>query len=395
MTNAIPLSQIEYPHLKGKPHWRRTIAVYTALDEAPTEATYEQLIEVVEIATGKKCSRKLISKWRQERHLKTAISEPAPAIEQPPEPTNKIISLENYRQPQHHAPTPTRTIAKRHRNTPLQQPKWLNQVAAVGTIALTIVGLGWLLTPEGKHRPLAIAEPPITQVTTPPTPLKPQSIEPRQLKINVTVATPEDLKVKPGDEIIKGQLISDRPSERAALTAKKQQLEISIQQASFPISPPIKPNFDAQTIALQQTKINNSPNKVETTLPTLNFIDPELQQVFEADKLAEINRIKQEQAKQEQTLKQQEIEIETALARLEEAKVQYQAQLTQYQQSIERQQLELTSLRSQLAEVKSQLRGVGEVRSPYSGVIKKIKVIGQNNNTMEVEVTIIPTTDKE
>ncbi|MGH2416190.1 MAG: hypothetical protein ACRDEA_21360, partial [Microcystaceae cyanobacterium] len=160
--------------------------------------------------------------------------------------------------------------------------------------------------------------------------------------------------------------------------------------------PPIKPNFDSSSFVLQRAKLGLSLNKVDVTLPPLNFIDPHLQQIFEADKLAEINRIKQEQAKQEQEAKKQQIEIETALARLEEAKVQYQSQLTQYQQSVERQRLELTSLRSQLAEVESQLKGVGEVRSPYSGTVKKIKVKGQQNNVLEAEITIIPeTTESE
>ncbi len=153
----------------------------------------------------------------------------------------------------------------------------------------------------------------------------------------------------------------DRPQERAALLAKKRQLEISLQQASLPIASPVKPNFELQSLALQQVKLGLTPSKVNVTPPTLNFIDPQLQQVFEADKLAEVNRLKQEQAKQQQEAKKQQIEIETALARLEEAKAQYQSSVTSYQQSVERQRLELTSLRTQLAEVDSQLKGLGEV----------------------------------
>ena len=64
--------------LKGKPHWRRTQQVYAVLNQAPPEATYDRLIELVRQSTGKGCSRKLISKWK-----KTVISHQLPVTSKP------------------------------------------------------------------------------------------------------------------------------------------------------------------------------------------------------------------------------------------------------------------------------------------------------------------------
>jgi hypothetical protein len=57
----------------GTPHWRRIRQVFQALDNAPLNASYNQLIEYVRKATGKGCSRKLISKWKKQK-LKSSCS---------------------------------------------------------------------------------------------------------------------------------------------------------------------------------------------------------------------------------------------------------------------------------------------------------------------------------
>ncbi|MGB5772998.1 MAG: hypothetical protein WBM32_24475, partial [Crocosphaera sp.] len=70
VSSNVLASNLKYPHLKGKPHWRRTIAVYTALDKAPDDYSYSQLRSWVKKETGKGCSRKLIRKWKAEKRFK-------------------------------------------------------------------------------------------------------------------------------------------------------------------------------------------------------------------------------------------------------------------------------------------------------------------------------------
>ena len=76
-------------------------------------------------------------------------------------------------------------------------------------------------------------------MTTPITPLTPiperrkNRLEPRNIKIELTLSNPQDLKVKPGDKISAGQVLSVRVSERNRLQAKKKQLQLSLEKLNF------------------------------------------------------------------------------------------------------------------------------------------------------------------
>lgn len=66
------LAPIVNSSLRGRPHWRRITQVFQILDEATKEGmvSYTALINCVREATGKGCSRKLISKWKLDRGLR-------------------------------------------------------------------------------------------------------------------------------------------------------------------------------------------------------------------------------------------------------------------------------------------------------------------------------------
>ena len=456
MVYAVTTPTIDYSSLIGKPHWRRTTEVYEALDSAPPGASYSQLIEYVYRKTGKRCSRKLIRKWKKETgqvHGRadglTDISGQVRGradgrVEKSPDMSGrgeKLVeervdeSVDGRGHPPYIPPeggneggrerrgqvrgqadgrerTSANTVDGRERtsantvdgrtprrgqvrtnkaDTPVQipvqrtksqTPNYLNRAAAVGIIAATILGLGWVVTSEEELPRQAIANPPSIQKTTTPPERKTESIEPKSLKITLTVSSPEDIKVKPGDEIVKGQVIADRPEEQAALLAKKTQLEIAIKQATLGLAapPPPAPNFEGQEKALRQSK---AMIETQTLDPGFQFKDRWLQEIFESEKIAQENQIKQRKL-------EKSADIETSLAKLQEAKAQYQQQLGQYQQQRERQRYELNSLQVQLAEVEGELQRVEAVRSPYSGKVKKVKVKGQTGNQLEVEVTVVP-----
>ena len=145
------------------------------------------------------------------------------------------------------------------------------------------------------------------------------------------------------------------------------------------LPPPPAPNFQAQEKALQQSKAMIETQSLD---PGFQFKERWLQEIFESEKIAQENQIKQRKL-------ENSADIETSLAKLQEAKAQYQQQLGQYQQQRERQQYELNSLQVQLAEAEGELQRVEAVRSPYSGTVKKVKVKGQKENNMEVEVTVV------
>ncbi len=92
VSSNVLVSNLKYPHLKGKPHWRRTIAVYTALDQAPDDYSYSQLRSWVKKETGIGCSRKLIRKWKAE---KSVINHQSPDIVTISIPVNNSQILAN------------------------------------------------------------------------------------------------------------------------------------------------------------------------------------------------------------------------------------------------------------------------------------------------------------
>jgi hypothetical protein len=74
LPNSYPSHQHTVAPKPPTPHYRRIQIVYAALDSAPENLTYNQLIDYVRKTTGVGCSRKLISKWRKAPKLSLATT---------------------------------------------------------------------------------------------------------------------------------------------------------------------------------------------------------------------------------------------------------------------------------------------------------------------------------
>ena len=244
----------------GTPHWRRIGQVFQALDTAPEPATYNELIGYVRETTGKGCSRKLISKWKKQRisHQSSDISHQLGSTTNKQEisgleaATNIIsspraIAYNQISQSSIISATPS-TVSSLHlakssnkstSKKSLMTDDW--SLMTVLTAGITIALVGWELIPLNSNRlteNIAIAS-----VTAPITPLTPiperrkNRLEPRNIKIELTLSNPQDLKVKPGDKISAGQVLSDRANERNRLQAKKKQLQLSLEKLNLPLTP--------------------------------------------------------------------------------------------------------------------------------------------------------------
>jgi hypothetical protein len=85
------------------------------------------------------------------------------------------------------------------------QVKCVWAYVAATAIVIGMAGGGWFMSKDNSQP--VIAQPAaVTQ--TAPTP-RPQKLEPRTIKIHLTLTSPQDLKVKPGDEVTPGQVLSD------------------------------------------------------------------------------------------------------------------------------------------------------------------------------------------
>jgi biotin carboxyl carrier protein len=135
--------------------------------------------------------------------------------------------------------------------------------------------------------PIALAQP--TSTTNRPveaeinlTPSK--SATPKRLKINLSIANTNDLKVREGDKVTRGQVIADRDGERSRLNRERTETLLSIakiEQTPVPqlrISPPIREiplaSFAIEEAAIQQAelKFSQSQRNYQSALSNDPFI---------------------------------------------------------------------------------------------------------------------------
>lgn len=246
----------------GTPHWRRIKQVFVALDNAPASYTYSQLIEYVRTNTGKGCSRKIISKWKKYRQNSDFLP-PRDDLSHGDGSQTNIVSTSRAIANSAASPVPCNQKIERELSTvngfqlnqsvdnfsngdSLSRPnispvKTWSYLAAAG-IVVSLVGCEIIPFNNRPSENVAIAS-----VTAPITPLTPiperrkNRLEPRTIKIELTLSNPQDLKVKPGDKVTAGEVLSDRKSERNRLQAKKQQLQLSLEKLDLPLTPIAQP----------------------------------------------------------------------------------------------------------------------------------------------------------
>jgi hypothetical protein len=366
----VPMIDPHQSTAKKTPHWRRINQVFQTLDTAPENATYNQLIEYVKETTGVGCSRKLISKWKKQNtshKLSDRNSEDHHLEESTPaiafSPTSTISSVNSFQFAE--------TLNNSTNNNSLSTKKLItvktwSYLTAAGLMA-SLVGCEIIpLNNNQLTENIAFAS-----VTTPlpPLSLTPETrknrLEPNNIKIELTLSNPQDLKVKPGDKVSAGQTLSNRADERNRLQAKKKQLQLSLQKLNLPLTPipqprPI-PEINSlppvsyaeeeaeiklhkqklkeaeQAIALQQKKIDSLTQLLSS--PLLRGIEGD-QKKGSTPNLKLILEHEQANLKNLETAKTDaQIQLEVAISQLTTAKekrayIEYQRQLEQTRRAI-------------------------------------------------------------
>ena len=459
LTKSSPLLTV-----KGTPHWRRINQVFATLDNAPDNYTYNQLIEYVRATTGKGCSRKLISKWKKSRQN---LNSPPPEVNSSVDrdrPTN-IVSPPTVMAISQATPTlPTHTNQPKYKSvnclqlneptdrlneessnnplTPLPLKAW-SYLAAAG-IAVSLVGCEILPFNNRPSENAAIAS--VTAPIAPLTPIPERSknrLEPRSIKIELTLSNPQDLKVKPGDKVSAGEALSDRRSERNRLQAKKKQLQLSLLKLNLPLTPipqprpipeirtlpPVSYAEEEAAIKLKQQKlaeanraIARAQKKIDSLaqLNSTSEVPPKSGGVRgdrEKDSKPNLKLILEHERANLQNLEaarqSAQIQLEVAQSKLTTAKerrayLEYQRQLEQTRraiaieqqhQAIQRQKSErsrllaerefsIAQIEAKLQDLDYQIIQLSSVLAPYDGTIKKVKWTGQSDHNLTVVVTL-------
>jgi len=208
--------------------------------------------------------------------------------------------------------------------------------------------------------------------------------------VSATVAKLENIQVKEGDRVKIGQVLVDNPDERKFLETKRRELELAIatnQPVPIPPSPPI-PNYSAEVAAVESARAMLA-SLHQTPLPKYRFKTTELIEVMDRDIIRERQALALERVRSEQTLNQ-------AIANLQTAKSDYQQRLSDYQSKVmevERENAERELLqakfRRDLAELQLNFSNTGATLSPYSGRVRQVKVLGQSESGLKVEITLL------
>ena len=212
--------------------------------------------------------------------------------------------------------------------------------------------------------------------------------------ITLELSQLSDLKVEEGQRIEIGQIISDRTTERTKLQAKKQRLEDSLTLIRLPLrelKPLPVPKFQTELVALKQAqfKLDAIARQIKNFDVKFYHKDPWHVQVFESEKVQQLAELKRQKLAAS-------IEVEKAIASLDEAKLNYQKQqyehslkVSDYQTSLQKQQEQINSLQTQLDKVDEELEQLTPVYSPYRGKVRRVKILGQNEGRITAEVTLV------
>ena len=208
--------------------------------------------------------------------------------------------------------------------------------------------------------------------------------------VTATVTHLGNIQVKEGDRVSIGQTLVDNPDERKAMETKRRELELAIatnQPVPIPPSPPI-PNYSAEVAAVESARAMLAAVS-QTPLPEYRFTTTELVQVMDRDIIRERQTLALERVKAEQTLNQ-------AIANLQTAKSDYQQRLSDYQSKVmevqrenAERELKQAKLRRDLAELDLRKDYASTTRSPYTGRVRQVKVLGQSESGLKVEITLL------
>lgn len=229
----------------------------------------------------------------------------------------------------------------------------------------------------------------------------------RRHQITCNVTAIEDVKVQEKDRVIEGQTLCDRTEARAELEAKKQQLELTLQQQPISVSPSMPLQLPPADYSVEEMAIQSAQAELARLemLPSPQFMhkDPWFQEAVEPQKW-------QENLDRQQQIAEARYRVGEAMAMLNQAKARRQQEELTFlqQQQLNQQQLLLDQQRSHqqstyqkaqllndLQEIEEKIEEMTAIKSPYDGSIRRVKVTGQSDRTIQVEISLIATTQTD
>jgi multidrug resistance efflux pump len=80
--------------------------------------------------------------------------------------------------------------------------------------------------------------------------------------------------------------------------------------------------------------------------------------------------------------------LSEAKTRYQQQQYQHSIQLAAQQTNLQKQQYDVASLTSQLQDVETKLGELVAVKAPYSGRVRRVKILGQSDRILSAEITL-------
>lgn len=250
-------------------------------------------------------------------------------------------------------------------------------------------------------------------------------IQPKRLNINVAIDSPEDIKVKEGEEIKKGQIIATRDKTKNQLYSQREQLISSLNKvkALKPL-PPTAPLEVPPLSILPPISYLEYEAEIEKKKIDIDFINDEirvkneeidyLSQLKELDEKvinhekAKLNKLRQkltiaskeyqlakgkyESAKSERKYQEYQANLDKVrrIENINQQRQNYERELALYQQRKSEYEIKVNDLNNQINEIKKTISTSTNSISPYSGTIRRIKFIGQSpDGTINAQLSLM------
>jgi len=195
----------------------------------------------------------------------------------------------------------------------------------------------------------------------------------RTFKLKLTLDSPADLLVKQGDPVQKGQVISDRRAVRQQLENQRKALFVKLQPPGSKVT---TPSYGAEQAKIQAARIK--VKQAQQAIQEFWHHSPYTEKAWR-----ELPLTAERQALQTLQANRTEAQLGLQLAEGELLSAQAKAQHNDEQAD----PVVQAQVKAQIQELEDKIARL-PVRSPNTGTVKKVKWLGQTDQTLQVEVTL-------
>ncbi|NEO33191.1 MAG: hypothetical protein F6K36_22755 [Symploca sp. SIO3C6] len=247
--------------------------------------------------------------------------------------------------------------------------------------------------------------------------------KPRRLQLNLNITSPEDLKVVEGQQVKVGEILTDRTKERERLIQQRQQLEITLDRLSIAPPeinppPPVPPmaqlplaNYSQElssialaenTLSTKQLAVKLQRQKVEqlqSLKVPLIVIEHEravlaqkVQEQRRTELELEANKSKLKSSQSDRAYKEYLHSLEMSKRLIDRAKqvAEYEKQLLIRANQERQREYQKAAVLAQIQGIDNAISLISQVKSPYAGVVRKIRWLPGNDNLLAVQLVIVP-----